>query len=82
MRAWRRSKELIEAFEEEGEDHGDEDELPAMLLAIVTQVEDGQMEAGDAIEAIEALTSEGEDEHAGHGHGIRRSLTSGSTPYG
>ena len=27
------------------------------------------MEAGDAIEAIEDLTSEGEDEHAGHGHG-------------
>ena len=28
-------KELIEAFEEEGEDHGEEDELPAMVLAIV-----------------------------------------------
>ena len=62
-------KELIEAFEEEGEDHGDEDKLPAMVLAIVNQVEDGQMEAGDAIEAIEDLTSEDEDEHAGHGHG-------------
>ena len=71
-------KELLESSEEEeedeaeeeGEDHGDEDELPAMALAIVEEVEDGRMDAGDAIEAIEALTAEGEDEHAGHGHGI------------
>ena len=56
--------------EEEDEDHGDEDELPAMALAIVKDVEDGRMDASDAIEAIEALTAEGEDEHAGHGHGI------------
>ena len=56
--------------EEAGEDHGDEDEMPAMALAIVKDVEDGRMDAGDAIEAIEALTAEGEDEHAGHGHGI------------
>jgi ABC-type Zn uptake system ZnuABC Zn-binding protein ZnuA len=56
--------------EEEDEDHGDEDELPAMALAIVKNVEDGRMDASDAIEAIEALTAEGEDEHAGHGHGI------------
>ena len=56
--------------EEAGEDHGDEDEMPAMVLAIVKDVEDGRMDAGDAIEAIEALTAEGEDEHAGHGHGI------------
>ena len=56
--------------EEAGEDHGDEDEMPSMALAIVKDVEDGRMDAGDAIEAIEALTAEGEDEHAGHGHGI------------
>ena len=56
--------------EEAGEDHGDEDEMPAMALAIVKDVEDGRMDASDAIEAIEALTAEGEDEHAGHGHGI------------
>ena len=65
-----------EGEEEEGEDHGDEEEdhgdeeLSAMVFALIDQVEDGQMEAGAAIEAIEDLTSEGEDEHAGHGHGI------------
>ena len=55
-------KELLEAAEEE--------ELPAMLLEIVSKVEDGQMDAGDAIEEIEHLASEGENEHAGHGHGL------------
>ena len=70
-------KELLEAFKDEGEDleeegegHREKGELPALLLAIGTQVEDGQMKAGDAIEAIVALTSEGEDDHAGHGHSI------------
>ena len=64
-------KELLEGAEgDEGdEDHGEEEELPEMVLAIVDEVEGGRMGAGDAIEAIEALTSEGEDEHAGHGHG-------------
>ena len=57
-----------EGDEEEGEHH--EEELPAMVLKIIEKVEGGQMEAEDAIEAIEALTSEGEDEHAGHGHGV------------
>ena len=54
--------------EEEG-DHHDE-ELPAMVLGMIEKVEGGEMEAEDAIEAIEALSMEGEDEHAGHGHGI------------
>ena len=54
---------------EEGEHHEDED-LPAMVLEIIGKVEGGQMEAEDAIEAIEALTSEGEDEHDDHGHGL------------
>ena len=57
-------KELLEAAEDE------EEELPAMVLDIVGKVEGGQMEAEDAIEAIEAITSGGEDEHAGHGHGV------------
>ncbi len=52
------------------EDHGDEEELPAMVLAIVNDVEEGRMEASDAIEAIETLTASGEDEHADHGHGL------------
>ena len=63
-------KELLEGLE--GEDHEDqgEDELPAIALAIVGEVEAGNMEAGEAIEAIEELTGEGEGEHKGHGHGI------------
>ena len=61
-------KGLLEGAEDE--DYGDEDELPALALAIVGKVDDGQMEANEAIEAIEELTSEGEGEHEGHGHGI------------
>ena len=57
-------KELLEAAE------GEEEELPAMLLEIVSKVEDGQMDAEEAIEEIEHLTSEGEDQHAGHGLGL------------
>ena len=43
-----------------------------MVLAIVNDVEEGRMEASDAIEAIEMLTASGEDEHADadHGHGL------------
>ena len=63
-------EEIKELLESSGEEEEDEDELPAMALAIVKNVEDGRMDASDAIEAIEALTAEGEDEHAGHGHGI------------
>ena len=57
-----------EMEEEEGEHH--EEGVPAMVLEIIEQVEDGQMDAEDAIEEIEHLTEEGEDEHAGHGHGL------------
>ena len=64
-------KELLEAaMGEGGEDHGEEEELAEMVLEIVEKVEAGQMAAGDAIEEIEHITSEGEEEHAGHGHGI------------
>ncbi len=72
-----------EGDEDEGEDHGDEEEegeddeedhgdeeLPAMVLDIIEQVEDGQLDAGDAIEAIEGMTEESKDEHEGHGHGL------------
>ena len=41
-----------------------------MVLEIVGKVDGGQMGADDAIEAIEGLTSEGQDEHADHGHGL------------
>ena len=53
-----------------GEAHEDEDELPAMALAIVGEVETGNMAPGAAMEAIEELAEEGEEEHDDHGHGI------------
>ncbi len=56
--------------EEEEEGHEGEEELPAMVKEIIGKVEAGQMKAEDAIEAIEGLTEEGEDEHEGHGHGL------------
>ena len=61
-------KDLLEDVE--GEDPEDEDELPAIALAIVGKVDEGHMEASQAIEAIEEITSEGEGEREGHGHGI------------
>ena len=61
--------------EEEGEDHGDEEdhadeELTAMILDIIHEVEEGELDAGEAIEAIEGMTEEGEDAHDDHGHGL------------
>ena len=58
-----------EEGEGEGDHHGEEDELAAMVLEIVNEVEEGHRDAGEAIEAIEALVSEGEDAREGHGHG-------------
>ena len=63
-------KDLLESSDGDPRDEGVEEELPDMALAIVKEVEEGRMDASDAIEAIDALTSEGEDKHAGHGHGI------------
>ena len=59
-----------DAMEEEGEHHGDEDEIPAMAMEIIERATDGRMSAEEAIEAIEGLTEEGEEEHEGHGHGL------------
>ena len=55
---------------EEEEHHEGEEELPAMVMEIIEQVDAGEMKAEEAIEAIEGLTEEGEDEHADHGHGL------------
>ena len=44
--------------------------LPDMVMELIAQVEAGQIDADEAIEEIEHLTAEGEDEHEGHGHGI------------
>lgn len=60
--------------DEDEEEHGDEDEegelhLPDMVLELIAQVEAGQLDAEEAIEEIEHLTEEGEEEHEDHGHG-------------
>ena len=67
----REIKEAIEAAER-AEDEGEEEgsHLPKMVIEIIAQVEAGQFDARQAIEEIEHMTSEGEDEHEGHGHGI------------
>ena len=52
------------------EDDGDADEPPAMIRAILAQVDGGQTDAGDAIEEIEAIAGDGEETHDGHGHGL------------
>ena len=65
-----KEEEEHEGEEEEGEDHEGEEELPAMVKEIISKVDAGEMKAEDAIEAIEGLTEEGEDEHDDHGHGL------------
>ena len=52
------------------EDDGDADEPPAIIRAILAQVDGGQTDAGDAIEEIEAIAGEGGEIHEGHGHGL------------
>ena len=44
--------------------------MSAIVLELVTAVDEGQMDSEEAIEEIEHLTEEGEGEHEGHGHGI------------
>ena len=56
--------------EEEEKGHGDEDEPAAMAFEILNAFEAGQMDAADAIEALEGLTAEGEEQHDDHGHGV------------
>ncbi len=60
--------------DEEEEDHDHEEEggmhLDEMVMEIIAQAEAGQFDAEEAIEEIEHLTEEGEDEHEGHGHGV------------
>ena len=49
---------------------GGEEEQAAMALGILNTFEAGQIEADDAIEALEDLAAGGEEEHEGHGHGL------------
>ena len=48
---------------------GSEEEQVAMALGILNTFEAGQIEAHDAIKALEDLAG-GEEEHEGHGHGL------------
>ena len=62
-------KELLEGVEHHGE--GEDAEEPSdMVHEIVEQVEAGEIDAAEAIEEIEHIVGEGEDDHAGHGHGL------------
>ena len=62
--------------DEDEEDHGDEEEeeggmhLDEVVMDIIAQVRAGQFDAEEAIEEIEHLTEEGEEEHHDHGHGL------------
>ena len=60
--------------EGEGEEHADEEageeELPELVMGIMGRVAAGELAPDEAIEAIEELTSEREEEHEGHGHGL------------
>ncbi len=49
---------------------GSEEEQVAKALGILNTFEAGQIEADDAIEALEDLAAGGEEEHEGHGHGL------------
>ena len=61
-------KELMKGLEHHGEE--EEDEPPAMVRGILSQVDAGQLDAVEAIEELEAIAGEGRDEHGGHGHGV------------
>ena len=63
-------RELMEGVEDHGDEEEEEDEPPAMVDAILEQVEAGQIDAGEAIEEIEHIAGEGEEGHEGHGHGV------------
>lgn len=56
--------------EEEGEHHGEEEEINEMVIEILMQAQAGAITPEEAIEEIEHLTEEGEEEHHDHGHGL------------
>ena len=55
---------------DEEEHHGEMEELAEQMLALVNDAEAGLISAEDAIEALEEMAEEGEEEHADHGHGL------------
>lgn len=62
--------ELMESMEmeEEGDDHGEEEELPDMVIELLMQAQAGTLSPDEVIEEIEHFTEEGEEEHEDHGH--------------
>ena len=50
--------------------HGHEEGVAAMVEAILEELDEGHIGAGEAIESFKGLVAEGDDEHEGHGHGI------------
>lgn len=62
--------ESMEMEEEEGEHHGEEEELPDMVIELLQQAQAGTLTPEEVIEEIEHMTEEGEEEHEGHGHGL------------
>ena len=56
--------------EEDAHGHAGEEELHEMVRDILAAVDAGTMDAEEAIEEIEHLAEEGEDEHDDHGHGL------------
>ncbi len=47
----------------------EEDEPPAMTLAIVAQIDSGELDIEEGLEEIEHVIGGGEEDHEGHGHG-------------
>ena len=56
--------------EEEAEGEGEMEEPSEHVAEILEQFQSGQIEAEEAIEEIEHVAGEGEEEHEGHGHGV------------
>ena len=66
--------ELLEGMEDHEEDEaegeGEMEEPSEHVAEILEQFQRGQIDAEEAIEEIEHITGEGEEEHEGHGHGV------------
>ena len=66
--------ELLEGMEDHEEDEaegeGEMEEPSEHVAEILEQFQSGQIDAEEAIEEIEHITGEGEEEHEGHGHGV------------
>ena len=66
--------EVLEGLEhhegEEAEGEGEMEEPSEHVAELLEQFQSGQIDAEEAIEEIEHVVGEGEEEHEGHGHGV------------